>query len=159
VVDKNQKKSFIPNESEFRDLVDRANYGDGEARSELKRILDHTPELWRAAGDINQHIQDDLIRQLAKSDFLLEESTRRRLAEQRQRLQQNPDSLVEQLCVERVLACELELWALASRYPDVAKLSSDRAAEVLRSKESAEKRLRTAMKSLAAVQKFKLRKQ
>ena len=56
--------------------------------------------------------------------------------------------------MERVLACELELWLLASQYPDVAKLSSDRAAEVLRCKESVEKRLRTAMKSLAAVQKF-----
>ena len=134
-------QSFIPDEVEFRDLVARANYGDGEARVKLKQLLDQHPLIWQVASDINRHVQDDFIKQIAGADLLLTEALCRQLEQRKKKLLRNPDSGVEELAVERVLACELELEFLASKYPDTPDVTKDRAAVLLRCKESAERRL------------------
>ena len=91
------------------ELRKRADQGDPEAQAALMRWLDHNPAIWRQIGDMAHHSQAELIRLVGKSDFVLTESIKRRMAEQRAELLGVFPTPLETLAVDRLIAARMHL--------------------------------------------------
>ena len=105
-----------PATERMRRLLERAERGDRSALPALEMLLDATPEVWRAYGDLARVAEDAWVELVAGPNLLLKESLRRKLAELKSELLSDPAaSPLEQLLVERVAAG----W-LQTAYADAA---------------------------------------
>jgi hypothetical protein len=69
----------------------------------LQMLLDATPEVWPAYGDLARVAEDAWVELVSGPNLLLKESLRRKLAELKSELPSDPAaSPLEQLLVERV---------------------------------------------------------
>lgn len=89
------------------ELRQRADRGDPEAQQALREFLDENPQVWQKIGDMAAQAEVNLIRLIAKEDFLLTEAIRRKAAELRQRLAGAFPTPLEQMAVERVVSAWL----------------------------------------------------
>jgi hypothetical protein len=71
-------------QSEFTDLVKRANDGDQRACQELRDTLDANPQIWEKVGDLAAHAQMNMTKLIANGNTLISESITRK-AEQMKR--------------------------------------------------------------------------
>ena len=105
-----------PATERMRRLLERAERGDRSALPALQMLLDATPEVWRAYGDLARVAEDAWVELVAGPNLLLEESLRRKVAELKSEvLSGQSASPLEQLLVERVGAG----W-LQTTYADAA---------------------------------------
>jgi hypothetical protein len=139
---------------QLQDVLERAQQGDRTILPELERILDSQPEIWRRCGDLAGQVLSAWVRLTAGTNLLLEQSLRRQLVEMRQELEGGSANPLEQILVERIVAC----WLQAQQADAAAAQSQSNAPAVhallLRRQESAQKRLLQATQRLATVRKL-----
>ena len=105
-----------PETERMRLLLERAESGDRSVLPALEMLLDATPEVWRAYGDLARVAEDAWVELVAGPNLLLKESLRRKLAERKSELLSGQSaSPLERLLVERVGAG----W-LQTAYADAA---------------------------------------
>jgi len=146
-----------PATERMRRLLERAERGDRSALPALEMLLDATPEVWRAYGDLARVAEDAWVELVAGPNLLLKESLRRKLAELKSELLSDPaPSPLEQLLVERVGAGWLQIAyadaaaAQAREKPlDLAQLEQQQ-----RRQERAQKGYLAAIRTLATVRKL-----
>lgn len=146
---------------ELRDLSERAEGGDDEARYELKSTLrQSSPELVVRASDIGRKAQHMLIGTAAARDPLTEYALSGRLDMLREELAGENPTALEVLLVERVVAC----WMLVELFEVLmaAQLSRDNKHHVplsylkhmIKWQESANRRYLASIRELARVRKL-----
>jgi hypothetical protein len=141
----------------MRWVLEQAEQGDRSALLALEMLLDATPEVWRAYGDLARVAEDAWVELVAGPNVLLMESLRRKLAELKSELLSDPvASPLEQLLVERVGAGWLQTAyagaaaAQAREKPlDLAQLEQQQ-----RRQERAQKGYLAAIRTLATVRKL-----
>jgi hypothetical protein len=80
---------------------------DPDDVAELRKALREEPGTWRAAGDMLDHAQDQVIQSMASGYAVIEESTRRGKEELREELSEPTDGPLEQLMIQEVILCWL----------------------------------------------------
>jgi hypothetical protein len=146
-----------PATERMRRLLERAERGDRSAMPALEMLLDATPEVWRAYGDLARVAEGAWVELVAGPNLLLRESLRRKLAELKSGLLSGPAaSPLERLLVERVGAGWLQTaYADASaaqareRLLGLAQLEQQQ-----RRQERAQRGYLAAIRTLATVRKL-----
>ena len=146
-----------PETERMRLLLERAESGDRSVLPALEMLLDATPEVWRAYGDLARVAEDAWVELVAGPNLLLNESLRRKLAELKSDVLSDPTaSPLERLLVERVGAG----W-LQTTYADAAAaqardkpLGLAQLEQQQRRQERAQKGYLAAIRTLAAVRKL-----
>jgi hypothetical protein len=141
----------------MRRLLERAERGDRSVLPALEMLLDATPEVWRAYGDLARVAEEAWVELVSGPNLLLKESLRRKLAELKSEVLSDPAaSPLERLLVKRVGAGWLQTAyadaaaAQAREKPlDLAQLEQQQ-----RRQERAQKGYLTAIRSLATVRKL-----
>jgi hypothetical protein len=112
----NSRKTDAPlRPDDFARLVDRANDGDEQSLQELRQVLEYNPILWHALGNLGAAVLESLIRSIAPHDQLIAESIRRKVSELRTALTTEASTPLQELAIERVIACWLRVQALELR--------------------------------------------
>ena len=140
--------------TEVAEALEVARQGDLESLPQLRKVLNRTPSLWQAAGDLVHHAEEAWIKLIAGSDVPLAESLRARLTEMKQELGGDKPSPLEKLLVEQLGIC----W-LAATYSDFAyannpECSLTQAKFLLQRQRIHHERLVGAAKALAQVRKL-----
>lgn len=140
------------------ELVARARSGDRDVLPELRAFLDARPDVWREVGDLAAHALEAWVGVVAGPDLVLAESVRRRIDGLRAELSGPSPTPLEELLVERVLACWLQVShadaaAAQARGPHATGAVR---AELLRRQESGQRRYLAAVKQLAVVRRLRL---
>ena len=146
-----------PETEQMRLLLERAESGDRSVLPALEMLLDATPEVWRAYGDLARVAEDSWVELVAGPNLLLNESLRRKLAELKSDVLSDPTaSPLERLLVERVGAG----W-LQTTYADAAAaqardkpLGLAQLEQQQRRQERAQKGYLAAIRTLATVRKL-----
>ena len=146
-----------PETERMRLLLERAESGDRSVLPALEILLDATPDVWRAYGDLARVAEDAWVELVAGPNLLLKESLRRKLAERKSELLSGQSaSPLERLLVERVGAGWLQTTyadaaaAQAREKPlDLAQLEKQQ-----RRQERAQKGYLAAIRTLATVRKL-----
>jgi hypothetical protein len=99
---------------------------------------------------------ESLIRAIAGSEKLMTESLCRSCDELRRQLEGPAPTPLEKLAIQRVLAAHLEVELVTVKFPEATGQSLGQQKQVLRCKESAQKRFDAAMKSLLLVRSLLL---
>jgi hypothetical protein len=132
-------------------LVARANTGDRQALDALRRFLDAHPEVHETVGDLTRLAEAHWLDLLVGAEVLARESVQRQLASLKGELTGSHPTPLEKLLVEEVGLCHL-----ASRHAQMtaagsAGASLAQAAFRLRRAESAQRRLLSAIRTLATL--------
>jgi hypothetical protein len=137
-------------------LVRRAREGDQTVLSELRRLLDQNPRLWKCHGDLAQQAEEAWLRLAAGHDLFLHESLIRKLRDLREELAGPDPSPLEKLLVGRIVACWLQVYYADAVYAQTKDPTVPPARlRVLQSRqESSERRFQAAIKQLAVVKKL-----
>ena len=142
---------------ELTALVKRVQSGDATALPQLRGVLDANPSIWRVIGDLASHAEETLLRLIAGNDVLDHEAIRRKLADLKSRLADDPSTQLEALLIERIGLCWLathfaEIDAADARLKDQG-LSS---ASLLSQKrlDSAHRRYLYAIRGLATIRRL-----
>jgi hypothetical protein len=98
----------------FHELRERANKGDREARIALVRFLNSNPGLWAMLGDTAKLAETSLIDTIAKGEWLVGRAIAREADQLRQRLSRPSQSPLEELAIQRLVACWVQLQAVES---------------------------------------------
>jgi hypothetical protein len=139
---------------QFVKLVESANSGDAAALAELRRILDHNPQVWRSVADMARHGQAALIKLVAGKNRLLAESLERKSTELMRSLTAPDATLLEQLAAERVLVCWLQVQHLDMRCANLEGGSRGWASFWVRAQEQSQRNYESAVKHLLTVQRL-----
>jgi hypothetical protein len=132
-------------------LVARANAGDHEAISRLRRVLDANPNIWKRAGDLAAVAEASWIELIAGTDRLVDESVRRQLAAMQDELAGPHPTKLERLLVQQITTSWLAATQAEMQAASTTSVSLEQANFRLRKAESAQKRHLTAMKMLAVL--------
>lgn len=136
---------------EFDSLVKSANSGCEQSLRRLREVLDENPAIWQRVGDVGKHAEHAIIRAIAGENKLISASIEKKLDQMRRELLEDNPSLLEQLAVQRVLACYLECEFIDSRRQPDATTHLPTARYVLKLKDSSQRRFDAAMKSLVLI--------
>lgn len=107
VEEHNMPKATITRD-EFDVLVARVSAGGRDALDELRRVLRANPSIYRALGDVSQHVQDSLIEQIAGQPGVATLALRLRIGELRDELRAAGVTPLECMLVEQVLTTWLD---------------------------------------------------
>ena len=102
-------KRTLPTREGFERLVRKANEGNQRAQGLLRKVLDACPEIWQRVGNLAEHAELSLIRLIAKEEWLLTESIRRKAEHMRKELAGPNPTPLDAMAIERVVACWLQL--------------------------------------------------
>jgi hypothetical protein len=144
----------MPTEAEFKSLVKMANAGDAMALVDLRRTLDDNPVIWQRLGDMGAYAQRALIEAIAGGDKLLFESITRAADELRATLQETNPSKLEELAIDRIVACWLEMRWIDAKHSSTSDATLPQARFNLRLKDSAARRYEAAVRSLVLIRKL-----
>jgi hypothetical protein len=148
-----KSKNRLLTQESFDRLRKKANDGDPAALKMLRRYMDDHPEIWKQVGDLAKLAQEAFIAKASEGDQLVAESIRRKGEEMKRDLLGPRPTTAQKLAAERVVACWLESSHLDRLYPEPSG-TIKQASFTLRLRESAQKRLDRALKSLATLQKL-----
>jgi hypothetical protein len=141
-----------PDTETLRALVRRAEAGDDSAMPELRRVLDRTPEIWRAAGDVAGQAEEALLALAAGDNLLFRECIKRKLADLKAELAASTP--LEGLVVGRVAASWLAMGHAEALSAGAGSGPASRAERLRRRADSASRRFAEAVKLLATVRKL-----
>lgn len=133
----------------FKQLVARANQGDGEALKRLRRFLDVNPQLWDKFGDLTALAERAWTELIAGSNQLVAESVKRTTAKLKRDLAGPNPTRLEALLIDRIAACFLAAQHAEVQAASPASSSLEQAGFRLKRAESSQKRLLSATKTLA----------
>jgi hypothetical protein len=94
---------------ELKVILQKAEQGDTTVLPALRAFMERIPGLWAARGDLAKATQKALIKQMAGQNLLVQETFARKCAALTQELAGPTPSPVEQLLVERIVLCWLQL--------------------------------------------------
>ena len=135
-------------------LLKRAHGGDTAAMSDLRRLLNESPDLWNEIGNIAMQARRSWIELAASNNDVVAEALSRKMSALTLELSGPRPTILERLIVGRVVTCWFQL-----HYFDllVAQTHSSRQGEYLqRSQERAQRRYLSAIRSLATVRRLQL---
>ncbi len=145
---------------ELRDLSEKAEGGDEEARKELRHLVRSSPEVIGRASDIGRTAGRMAARTAAGGDPLVEEALFARLDAMRREIAGENPTPLEVLLTERVVAC----WMLVELLEvlTAAQLSREgghrvpisHTLQMVKWQESANRRYLAAIRELARVRKL-----
>ena len=115
------------------DLLTRAEKGDQRALASIRAIFNDSPGYWEAFGNLTTMTENVLVQMVAGDAALSEEAIRRHLETLKASLASPTPSPPEQLLIDRVAVCYLQMHdadARAARLsltsPEVTTTSDDR---------------------------------
>ena len=160
--------SLLPDEMrskllELKELSDRAESGDREARKELRRALKESgPQVIAQASDLARKPEELLISAVSAKNPLMEEALPLRLSEMRREIAGENPSPLELLLSEQIVACWLHVQfadrSLASMFHlgegDRVPFSPGLHGWMLKWQEGVHRRYLAAVQSLARVRKL-----
>jgi hypothetical protein len=98
----------------FNRMRERANHGDRNARVALIKHLDSNPEGWAMLGDMAGYAETALVEAITHGEWLTTQAIKRRAAELRRQLSRPSQSPLEDLAVQRLVACWVQLQFVES---------------------------------------------
>ena len=136
----------------FNLLRKRAEEGDERALQMLKEYVAAHPQLVDEVGDVGRLARESMIRATAEGDQLVMECVRRKAAKlEAELLGENPTA-AQRLTVQRVIAAWLEVSHLDRMA--IAVTNTGQAKAIAKLKESADRRLQRALRSLEDLQRL-----
>lgn len=123
----------------------------------LRKALQEEPGTWRAAGDMLDHAQDQIIQSMASGLVVIEESTRRGTEELQNDLSEPTDGPLEKLLIQEVILCWLHHSHTVHRMQRITMQGSHSLSEGNyweKRVAASQRRYIRAMKSLARVRKL-----
>jgi hypothetical protein len=139
----------------LEDVVRQAQQGDRTALPAIRLILDKSPVLWEEASRLASQVERRWLQVLSGTDLLTQEVLVRQVAEMKSQLAGLSPSPLEQLLVDQIIVCWLQVQQAELRSAD--RLSKN--GYVLSNAEEnrldkVNRRFLTAVKSLAQVRKL-----
>ncbi len=93
----------------IRELVERAENGDGNVLPEIRELLDeHAPEIWREYGDLAGVVENKWISRVSGENLMFKEGLRRTLNELKAELGGPNPTPLEKMLIDRIAACWLQ---------------------------------------------------
>jgi hypothetical protein len=80
--------------------------------TELRRFFDDDPELWRTTGNMARRTLDHLLRTYYSQSAYVRECVSRRIKEMREELAYEESHPLEQILIEQILVCWVNLYVL-----------------------------------------------
>jgi hypothetical protein len=99
----------------FERLRARANQGCREAQAVLIKYMDQDPERWDRLGDVARFAELELVGMITKKEWLTSVAILRKADEMRRQLSRPSQSPLEDLAVERLVCCWLNLQFVESQ--------------------------------------------
>ena len=134
----------------LKQLMQKANQGDTQALAEMRTLLDEHPEVTRHLGDLATMAERVWIDLVAHGNELVRESVRRQIQQLKSELGGEQPMALEKLLVDHVAVCNL-----AERHAELLAAEDSSSIQVtalrLKRAESAQRRLLSAIKTLALV--------
>jgi len=130
---------------------------DPDDVAKLRKALREEPGTWRAAGDMLDHAQDQVIQSMAGGYAVIEESALRGKEELRKELSEPTDGPLEQLMIQEVILCWLHHSHTVRRMQSVTMEGTHTSEEGTyweKRVAASQRRYIRAMKSLARVRKL-----
>jgi hypothetical protein len=141
-------------EAELRAIVTRAEEGDRSALPALRKALDEHPEYFRRAGDLALMAQESWLTMAAGTNLYARETIERKLAAMRRELAGPHPSPLENLTIDRILACWVQMHHADMLFAVDESKSEAVRKELLKRQESAQRRYSDAIKQLAQLRKL-----
>jgi hypothetical protein len=139
------------------DAVRKADRGDQNALQITRRLFDRMPELWDGYGNLAAAAEAALVDLYAGQSVLAREGLCRKLAAMRAQLAGPEASPLEQMLVERVVACWLQSFHADLAYARALKdLSAQELEFHQRRQDRATRQYLKALRSLAEVRRLLL---
>jgi hypothetical protein len=137
------------------DAMTRAQNGDPTALPVVKRFLaDHADRI-DEVGDIARHAQNSWLKLASGENLLFREGLERKCAALKQQIAGESASALEELLVDRIVSCWLQVhYAEATAAQNAGQLSRDWADHYQRRQTHAQRRYLSAIKALAQVRKL-----
>jgi len=135
--------------AELQALVQRANRGDKAALADLRSMLDRHPEVWRTCGDLSRLAEQTWIDLLAGQEALGDESIKRHVQGLKADLLGPHPTAIERLLVDSIGICYLAARHSEISAADSGNHSLGQAALCIKRCESGQRRLLSAIRSLA----------
>lgn len=143
----------LPTREKFDRLVKKANEGHPKSQAKLRKILDQCPQIWQEAGDLGLHAEKTLIHLISKGEWLMTESLKRKLADLRAQLAGPSPSPLEELAVQRVIACWAQLYFIETECLQAEGDVRERT-YWLKRQDQAHRRYVSAVKSLTTIREL-----
>lgn len=145
----------LPDREEFQNTVDAANAGDSDKILKLQTLLDQHPAIWRQVGDLSKHAVLSLVRMIACSNTLLQESIIRSVEQLTLDLSESQTpTTVESLLISGVVCAWLEVQLAITKSTALGEESLRRSRFHLKLRESANRRFEA---SVRALQQYRIR--
>ncbi len=139
----------------MREVVERVQAGDESAIHALRKIMDEVPEAASAVFDAAWSVERSIVREMAGGNLTVEEAAPRALKDMREGLAGENPSPLENLLVERIVVCWLQLQYFDVLYARSMKNSSAAQSEHHQKLiDRAHKRYLSAIKALAQIRKM-----
>ena len=135
-------------------LSNSALAGDLTAIDKIRIALDRSPHVWRHIADLQVAVEIKMIRLFAGDSPLKQEAFRKRCSELRRQLVDDGDSLLIKMAISRVVCC----WIFA-QYLELRLLSSADQHDAAKQLLHAERRLATAIRTLALARQSERQRQ
>ena len=153
---RNQVPTIDLDRADLATIVDQANKGCPQALARLREVLDNDPDLWHRVADLSSHVETTLIDVICGGNALLRESLRKKCREMRESLVGTSPALLPDMLSHSVVVCWLQLEHLDACHPTPTG-SDAQARFVLHHRESAQRRLTQALKTLRLVADMQLK--
>ncbi len=148
------EKSETTAGDEVARLLERARNGDATVLPQLRRLLDESPEMWQSYGDLAAQARASWVQLAAGQNLLLDECLTRKAAELQKELAGETPSPLEQLLVDRVVVCWLQVSFYDSLVAQTREYTPAKLRMLQQQHDGAQRRYLTAMKTLATVRKL-----
>ncbi len=139
----------------LREVVERVQAGDESAIHALRKLMDDFPEAASAVFDAAWSVERSIVREMAGGNLIVEEAVPRTLKAMRKELAGEDPSPLENLLVERIVVCWLQLQYFDVLYTRSMKNSSAAQSEHHQKLiDRAHRRYLSAVKTLAQIRKM-----
>jgi hypothetical protein len=140
---------------ELRDIVEAAHDGDERALSRVREVLKELPSLADIFADLANEAEQAFIKRVSGADPLIKEALPVKLKAMRGDLCGPSPSALEQLLVERIVACWLQLQHAEIVYArNLGNLSNPQSEYHQRRLDRLHRRYLSSLKSLAQIRKM-----
>ena len=154
------RKPFLPSGfdpdtlSQLRALLARAEQGDRTTLPELQQALDSNPEIWQHYGDLALQAEAAWLDLIAGTNLLLHECVQRKLDEMKAGLGNVTGSPLEDLVIERVVACWLQVQYADALAAQVRGGPPVQQSVIAQRQRGSQHRYLLAIKALAVIRKL-----
>ncbi len=136
------------------EVLDRASRGDTSLFGEMERVLDSRPGIWRKYGDLARLAEARLIKLVASTNYMLQESLLLKVASIRKELAGPSPTPMEELLALRISTDWLTLSYLETLTTQPTNGAVALNDQVRKHIDSAHKRYLAGMKQLALIRKL-----